>query len=117
MLSSSGTKAVATNYLEVVELSKSLGHSFFRDVEALAFSAPGLKVVRVGAVLDEAKDAASCLQVMTTDDRTKLFRMSSASGYRPGVHGFSATMEWSASSVMPNVRAKLPAEAGTVSPD
>jgi hypothetical protein len=91
--SSRGCIALTTNNLEVVELPKGFGHSLFRNEEALALFAPSLKIGRVGAVLDEAQDAACGLQVMTADDSAKLLRMGSAYSDRTGVHGFQLTTE------------------------
>ena len=85
--SSSVCIALTTNYFEVIELAKSFGHSAFRDEEAFAIFAPSLKVVGVGAVLDKAHDAASCLKVMTANNGAKFLCMGSASCYRTGVHG------------------------------
>jgi hypothetical protein len=83
---------LTTNYFEVIELAKSFGHSIFRYEEPLALFAPSLKVVGVGAVLDEAHDAASCLQVMTANDGAKFLCMGSASSDRGGVHGSERRM-------------------------
>jgi hypothetical protein len=48
---------------EVIELAKSRGHlSSFLQEELLTIAAPGLKVGRVMAVFDKAKDTLSLLE-------------------------------------------------------
>lgn len=54
--------------LHVVEGSKRVGHRSFAREEPLAFVAPRLKVVGIGAVLDEADDPLLGTRDVSADD-------------------------------------------------
>lgn len=79
--------AITTDDLEIVISAEGFRELALRDKESLAVVAPGLKSVRLRAVLDKAEDAICGLDMVAANDGVDFLVVSAASVDRAGCHG------------------------------